>query len=127
MPSSAIVIPPVEYQPEMIKGSHAQFAPKKEDIKQQLDRLFSAESADEHPLEKAIEDEPKLEPDVQRLADYIESKGQIAVRAIKQNWGKNNGFVSSQIDDFLIELMGLSLVETFTPEGRREEWVKWAI
>lgn len=93
------------------------------DQRSQLERAFTLPSADEHPIEGVI-DEP-LSPDLRRLADYIQKKQRIAVGAIKQNWGKNNKFSAKQIDEFLIELMRVGLIETYTPDGKQGEWVMW--
>jgi hypothetical protein len=95
------------------------------DVVSNLNRLFVGDCADEHPIEGAITDEPNLDTDVERLANYIKSKEQMPINAIKKNWGKNHGFTSGQIDKFLIEMLNARLIESFTPEGGQGEWVKW--
>ncbi|MBD2072686.1 hypothetical protein H6F86_02035 [Phormidium sp. FACHB-592] len=63
---------------------------------------------------------------LQSLAIYLRKKGEVAVREVKQNWGKNNGLNSEQVQDLLIELMAMNLIETFSPLTSRAEWVRWA-
>jgi hypothetical protein len=84
---------------------------------------------------EAPEEEPKAAPsqvdalpagNLKSLALYLRKKGELAVREVKQNWGKNNALNGEQVQDLLIELIGMNLIETFTPPTSRAEWVRWA-
>ncbi len=63
---------------------------------------------------------------LKNLAAYLRKKGEMAVREVKQNWGKNNALNSEQVQDLLIELIEMNLIETFSPLTSRAEWVRWA-
>jgi hypothetical protein len=77
-------------------------------------------------LDEAPDDNSKSRnQSIMSLAKYLKEKGEISVNEIKKNWGRNNGFSASEMDDFLITLMTLGHVDTFTPHGTRGEWVKW--
>ena len=63
--------------------------------------------------------------DLKSLAQYLQKKREISVRDVKYSWGSNRGFKADQVAEFLLELMGQGVIETYTPDGCRAEWVKW--
>jgi len=63
--------------------------------------------------------------DLKNLGVYLRKKGQIAVRDVKKNWGRNNGLNSEQVSALLLELINLNLIETFADGTSRAEWVCW--
>jgi hypothetical protein len=63
--------------------------------------------------------------DLKNLGVYLRKKGQIAVRDVKKNWGRNNGLNSEQVSALLLELIHLNLIETFADGTSRAEWVRW--
>jgi len=63
--------------------------------------------------------------DLKNLGVYLRKKGQIAVRDVKKNWGRNNGLNSEQVSALLLELINLNLIETFADGTSRAEWVRW--
>jgi hypothetical protein len=63
--------------------------------------------------------------DLKNVAVYLRKKGQLAVRDLKKNWGKNNALNAEQVDALLLELINLNLIETFSDGTSRAEWVRW--
>jgi len=62
--------------------------------------------------------------DLKDLGIYLRKKQEIAVRAVKQNWGQSKGLNSEQVDELLLELRKLNLIETFLPVTSHAEWVR---
>lgn len=85
-----------------------------------LEKSFNLPTAKEHePVYQFANDALK------NLASYLQRKGEISVRDIKYSWGSNHNFNAQEVQDLLIELMHLKLIETYTPDGTRAEWVRW--
>jgi hypothetical protein len=91
-----------------------------------LEQCWQTESPQEESKTKPSQVDALTDWKLQSLALYLRKKGELAVREVKQNWGKNNGLNSEQVQDLLIELIELNLIETFTPPTSRAEWVRWA-
>jgi hypothetical protein len=62
---------------------------------------------------------------LKNLAIYLKKKGEIAVRAIRQNWGSSHSLNGEQVSELLIQLIEMNLIETYTPANSRAEWVRW--
>jgi hypothetical protein len=59
------------------------------------------------------------------LAVYLKKKEEIAVRAVRQNWGSSHSLNGEQVSELLIQLIEMNLIETYTPANSRAEWVRW--
>lgn len=62
---------------------------------------------------------------LKNLAIYLKKKQQIAVRDIKRNWAGSYGLNAEQVSELLIDLMQHNLIETYSPDTSRAEWVRW--
>ena len=91
----------------------------------QMDAVEPTAICEVVPTKNSFEDLPEPLNDIAR---YIHSKnGELPVSSLK-NWGKsrrNGSLNSEEIDHSLLELMELQLIETFTPNDSKGEWVRW--
>lgn len=85
-----------------------------------LEKSFNLPTADQHESIQVTTSE-----ELKNLANYLQKKRDISIRDIKYCWGSNHGFNAQQVEEFLIELMQQGVIETYTPDGCRAEWVKW--
>jgi hypothetical protein len=90
-----------------------------------LKDCWQAELPEEEP--KAAPSQVDALPDgnLKSLAIYLRKKREIAVRAVRQNWGSSYSLNGEQVSELLIQLIELNLIETYTPNGSRAEWVRW--
>lgn len=113
-----------------LKGLQKALKLRDEDVaeidRQQLENRYKLSAPDEFEITSERESS-RIELDVplKELMQYLANKGgELPVVAIKQNWGKNRGFNSEAVDEFLIELIDLKLIESFCPPNTKAEWVK---
>lgn len=59
----------------------------------------------------------QLSEGAKSLFSYLQKRDWTAARIIKKNWGGNNGFSSSQVEQFLTELLSAGWVETATRQS----------
>jgi hypothetical protein len=91
-----------------------------------LQACWQAETPPAEPKAKPSQVDSLPDGNLKSLAVYLRKKGEIAVRDIKQNWGKNNALNSKQVQALLLELIELKLIETYSPLTSRAEWVRWS-
>jgi hypothetical protein len=126
---------PQQKQPDSPTAIPQQEAPiqqpmKQPDFRAQVNRwlkdCWQAESPEEEPKTAPSQVDALPDGNLKSLAIYLRKKGELAVREVKQNWGKNNTLNGEQVQALLIELIEMNLIETFTPPTSRAEWVRWA-
>jgi len=100
-------------------------------IKVKLEEAFKLSSAEPTQInEVGATSDPVglLKEPLDEIGRYIISKGgEVEVSALK-NWGRcrrKGTITSEEIQDCLLEMMEMSLIETFTPLDRKGEFVKW--
>ena len=126
---------PQQKQPDSPTAIPQQEAPiqqpmKQPDFRAQVNRwlkdCWQAESPEEELKTAPSQVDALPDGNLKSLAIYLRKKGELAVREVKQNWGKNNTLNGEQVQALLIELIEMNLIETFTPPTSRAEWVRWA-
>jgi len=104
---------PVEYQPT---------------TKEKLEETFRIDATEKKEVEAIPDPVDLLEEPLNEIGRYIISRGgEVEVSALK-NWGRGRRkgtITSEEIQDCLLEMMGMNLIETFTPFDRKGEFVKW--
>ena len=91
-----------------------------------LQDCWQADAPEPEPKEKLSPIEAMPAGQLKSLALYLRKKGSIAVRDVRQNWGRNQGLNSEQVQALLLELTALHLIETFSPLNSKAAWVRWA-
>ncbi len=91
-----------------------------------LQDCWQTDAPEPEPTEKPSQVEALPAGQLKSLALYLHKKGSIAVRDVRQNWGRNQGLNGEQVQALLLELMALHLIETFSPLNSKAEWVRWS-
>lgn len=105
----------VEPKPPMVREPTPPRSPV-----ERLEQAYKLSAPDEFP------DVPEYPSELhQKLANYLQSKGEFPIRKIAQNWGHDKGLSSEAIKDLLCDLITLGLIDTFSPPGTDAEWVRW--
>ncbi|MBW4472599.1 MAG: ATP-binding protein [Stenomitos rutilans HA7619-LM2] len=91
-----------------------------------LQDCWQADASQLEPKETPSQVEAMPAGNLKSLALYLRKKGSIAVRDVRQNWGRNQGLNGEQVQALLLELIALHLIETFSPLNSKAEWVRWS-
>jgi hypothetical protein len=91
-----------------------------------LQDCWQADAPEPESKEKLSHVERMPAGQLKSLALYLRKKGSIAVRDVRQNWGRNQGLNSEQVQALLLELVALHLIETFSPLNSKAAWVRWS-
>jgi len=115
---------PVEYQtPTQIYP--VEYKPL---VKQKLEDTFRIGEIEIKEVEAIPDPVELLKEPLNEIARYIISRGgEVDVRSLKA-WGrsrKNGALLSGEIQDYLLEMMEMSLIEIFTHDDKKTEHIKW--
>lgn len=92
-------------------------------VAQKLEDSYKLNARDEFPFNTRT----GLEDTHEDVLVYLDSKGGEAPKGMVKNWAKSRrkgALDSTRIDEILINLVNLHLIESFTPEGTKGEWVR---
>ncbi|PSB24071.1 hypothetical protein [Stenomitos frigidus] len=117
--------PSQTHQPSMPQQQAPPFAFRAQ-VNSWLQDCWQADAPEPEPTEKPSQVEAMPTGQLKSLALYLRKKGSIAVRDVRQNWGRNQGLNGEQVQALLLELMALHLIETFSPLNSKAEWVRWS-